>query len=91
MAVPKNIQQLLVQNLSRVKINLQSLGMVAEAVIGGVCFLAAGVANPGSDDSLQTPKLGVWSPESAKGKGGGFKITRRGKIDSRQSGFVFSQ
>ena len=90
MAVPKDVEQLLIRNLSRIKINLQRLGVVAKTIIGGVQFFPTGVTHAGADNPFQTPKLGVRPPESAQGKGGRFKVLWRRSINGRDGDFVFS-
>ena len=68
----KTIQYLGVGNLLRVELDLSALGVVADSVIGGVLSGAGGITDPGDKDSWKTPKLGVGSPESSQGEGGGF-------------------
>lgn len=46
--------------------------MVGNVVVAGVGGGATGIAHPGADDSVETSETGVWTPESAQGKGGGF-------------------
>lgn len=90
-AVPEDVEQLLVGNLSRIKIELEGLGMVAETVIGWVQLFAAGVTDPGADHAFDTPKLGVWSPESTQGKGGRFEVRGCSSVDGRNGNSIFGQ
>jgi hypothetical protein len=60
--------------------------MIAHAVIGGIRLCAARIAYTGADDAGDTPKLGVWSPESAKREGGGLDVLGRVEINRRDGG-----
>lgn len=73
-AAPEDVQQLLVGDDSRVKINLDGLGVVAEVVVGGVAPGAACVSYPGADDAVDSPELGIRSPESAQAEGSGLRL-----------------
>lgn len=55
--------------------------MIAEAVISRELLFASGVADARQVDAFDTPKLGVWSPESAKGKRRGLEILWNGTVD----------
>ena len=59
--------------------------MVANAPVGGVGGGPAGIAYTGSDNTVQTPKLGVGGPESAQAKCGGFDVTGQGLVNGRDS------
>ncbi len=72
MAVPEDVQQFLVGDDGRVEIDLDGLGVIAETVIGGVGCGAAGVSYPGANNAVDGPELGIRTPESAQGEGGGF-------------------
>ena len=74
MAAPKDIQEFLVRDLGRIIINLDCLGMIAEVVICGVLCGTTRIANAGSNDTIDAPKLGIWPPESTQCKGRGFRI-----------------
>ena len=65
--------------------------MVSETVISGIQLLAPGIAHARAYHPFQTPKLGVRSPESAQGEGGGIKVTRCGDVDRGDGHFVFSR
>lgn len=71
MAAPEDVQQVLVGDDRRVKIDLDGLGVVAEVAVGGVGLRAARVPYPGADDAVDNPELGIRSPESAQAEGGG--------------------
>jgi hypothetical protein len=72
-ATPEDVQQLLVGNDRRVEIDLDGLGVVAEVVVGGVGRRAAGVPYPGADDAVDSPELGIRTPESAQTEGRGLR------------------
>jgi len=72
-AAPEDVQQFLVGDDSRVKIDLDGLGVVAEVVVGGVVLSAARVPYPGADDALDSPELGIRTPESAEAEGSGLR------------------
>lgn len=80
MTAPEDIQEFLVRDLGRIIINLDCLGMIAEVVIGGVFCGTTRIANAGSNDAIDAAKLGIWTPESAQGKGRRFRITRRFEV-----------
>ena len=69
MAIPVDVQQFLVGDLGRVVVNLDRLGVTPQAVVGGVLFVATGIADAGADDTGYTPEPGVGAPESTQGKG----------------------
>ena len=48
--------------------------MIAEVVIGGFFCGTTRIANAGSNDTIDAPKLGIWTPESAQGKGRRFRL-----------------
>ena len=48
--------------------------MIAEVVICGVLCGTTRIANAGSNDTIDAPKLGIWTPESAQGKGRRFRL-----------------
>jgi hypothetical protein len=64
-AAPEDLQQFLVRDDRRVEIDLDGLGVVAEVAVGGVLPRAAGVPYPGADDAVDSPELGIRTPESA--------------------------
>ena len=74
MAAPEDIQEFLVRDPDRIILNLDCLGMIAEVVICGVFCGTTRIANAGSNDTIDAPKLGIWPPESAQGKGCSFRI-----------------
>jgi hypothetical protein len=88
MAFPENIQKLPVGYSIRVVIYLKSLGMIAKAVIGGIFLCAARVANARANNSIDSPELGIRTPESAHSKGRRFYLCRRGGINCRQFFFL---
>ncbi len=57
--------------------------MVADPLVTWILGGAAGVADAGADDTGETPKLGIWTPESTEGEGrrlelsGGRRVKRR--------------
>ena len=46
--------------------------MITQAVVGRILFATSRIADTGAHNPRKTPKLGVRTPESTKGKGGGF-------------------
>jgi hypothetical protein len=57
--------------------------MVANAPVGGHRFDPAGIAYTGTQDTVQTPKLGVRSPESAQAKRGSLNVKGKGLVNRR--------
>ena len=74
-AAPEDVQQLLVGDDRRVKIDLDGLGVVPEVAVGGVGLLAACIPYPGADDAVDSPKLGIRAPESPQGESCGFDFS----------------
>ena len=70
MARPENIQEPFVGGLFRIKIHLNRLRVVTEAVIRGILLFATRITDPGSHYPVVAPKLGVRPPESAQSKRG---------------------
>ena len=70
-AAPEDVQQFLVGDDGRIEIDLDGLGVVAEVVVGGVGLGAARVSYPGANNAVDGPELGIRTPESAQGEGGG--------------------
>ena len=77
-AGPVDVQQLVVGNDLRIEVDLDRFAVVAEAPIGRILLLAAGVADARADDTGQTPEPGVRSPESPQREGRGFQRLRNG-------------
>jgi hypothetical protein len=71
MAVPEPVQQFLVGDDGRVEIDLDGLGVIAEAVVSGGWLGAACVSYPGANYAVDDPELGIRTPKSAQGKGCG--------------------
>ena len=88
MAFPENIQELPVGYSIRVVIYLESLGMIAKAVVGGIFLCAARVANARANNSIDSPEPGIRSPESAQSKGRRFYLCGYGGINGRQFFFL---
>ncbi len=63
--------------MCRIKIKLDSLAMVSQAVVSGVLFCTSSVADASADYTFKTPEPGVRSPESAKSEGGRFQVLWR--------------
>ena len=80
MAAPEYIQEFLVRDPGRIIINLDCLGMITEVVIGGFFCGTTRIANAGSNDTIDAAKLGIWTPESAQGKGCRFRMTVRRQV-----------
>jgi hypothetical protein len=88
MAFPENIQKLPEGYSGWVVIYLESLGMIAKAVVGGIFFCAARVANARANNSIDSPEPGIRSPESAHSKGRRFYLCGYGGINGRQYFFL---
>ena len=58
------LQQIVIGNDLRVEIELEGLGVVSERVVGRVRRGATAVADAGTNHTVETPELSVWSPES---------------------------
>ena len=86
-AAPEDVQQLLVGDDSRVEIDLDGLGVVAEVVVGGVALRAACVPYPGADDAVDSPELGIRTPESAQAEGSGLRVGGNCGIQGRDLNF----
>jgi hypothetical protein len=81
---PVDLEDLAERGHGRVEIDLEGFGVIADLVIAGIFRLAAGVADAGTDDAGQDPKLGFRLPESAQGEGGRLDLFRSGLIDCGQ-------
>ena len=57
--------------------------MIPEAVVCRKLLFATRVTHTSSIHAVDDPKLGVWSPESAKGKRCGLKILGDSLVDLR--------
>ena len=91
MCSPEDFEQAAEFEHLRIKVDLQSLGMISKTVIGRKLFFAARVADSRPIYAIDDPKLGVRSPESAQGEGGGIKVTRCGDVDRGDGHFVFGR
>ena len=83
MAVPEDVQQFLVRDDGRVEIDFHGLGVIAEAVVGWVLFGPARVSYPGANNAVDGPELGIRTPKSAQGEGGGLGFDRNCGIHGR--------
>lgn len=72
MLSPEDVQQFFIRDDGRVILYLDSFSMVGNVIVAGVSGGATGIAHPGANNAIESSKTGVWSPESAQGKGGGF-------------------
>ena len=82
-AVPEDVQKLLVRDNVGVENNLDSFGVVAEMVIGGIRLGTAGVSHPGANNAVDSPKLGIRTPKSAQSEGSGLHFGGHGGIQRR--------
>ena len=83
-AAPEDVQQLLVGDDSRVEIDLDGLGVVAEVVVGGVVPSAACIIPyPGADNPVNSPELGIWTPESPQSEGSRLHVSGNRGIQGR--------
>jgi hypothetical protein len=55
--------------------------MIANAPVGRIGAGAASIAHTGAYDAVQTPKLGIRSPESAQAKCASFNVPGEGLVD----------
>jgi hypothetical protein len=83
MAMPEDIQKLLVRNTGRIKIYLHGLGMTVQIMISGIGSGTASVTNASSHYSIKTPEPGVRPPESAQSEGSRLYFLRDRGIDRR--------
>ena len=70
MVLPEELEHLPVVGDGGVVVHVQALGVPAEAVVGRVDLVPAGIPDPGPDDALGTSELGLGEPESGHGEGG---------------------
>ena len=90
MAFPENIQELPVGYSGRVVIYLESLGMIAKAIVGGIFLGAARISNARANNSIDSPEPGIRSPESAQSKSRRCCLCGYGGINGRQF-FILSR
>ena len=83
MAVPEQLNDFLKRNLCGVEVDLQSFRVIPQAVIFRKLLLATGIADPSAVDAFQNPKLGIGTPESAKGKSRSLKVVRNCEVNLR--------
>ena len=69
MALPENIKQLVITDTIRVKVDLDSLGMVSNRVVTRGVLVAASISDSRPDDAFDYPELGFDTPESAQPEG----------------------
>ena len=81
MALPEDVEELLIRNYCRIKVDLDGLSVVTKAVIGRILSCSSCVADARPDDPGYTPEPGVWSPESAEGKRSRFSYGWNSGID----------
>jgi len=65
MTLPEHVQQLSISYPFRVIVDLDRFGMVAQVMVCRIFLRSAGIPYACTDNALQTPELGVRSPESA--------------------------
>ncbi len=83
MGSPKYFQKLLVGDLGGVKVNLDRLAVIPQAMVSGVFLRASGISDTGPHNSFDSPKLGIRTPESAHGESCGFHFSRYAQINRR--------
>ncbi len=76
MALPEDVEKFPEGNTKRIKINLDSLGMVSESAVGWVLCCTACIADARPYYSGDTPEPGVRAPESAEAECGGLDLLR---------------
>lgn len=72
-----------IRNDVGIEIDLEALGMVADAMIGRVRYTAARVTDARSPDSFDNPEPGVRSPESTHAERGGCQRRRHECVERR--------
>ena len=82
-AAPEDVQQFLVGDSGRVKVYLNRLAVVAEAVVAGVFFGTSCISDAGTNYTVKAPEPGVRAPESAHGEGRRLGYLRRQRIYGR--------
>ena len=82
---PENLQQLRISNLGRVEIELERLGVIAEAMVSRILGVAARVTDARANDAGQTPELRVGVPESTQGESRRLGLFGHVHIDRRQA------
>lgn len=83
MAVPVDVEQLVVGDDRGVVVYLYGLTVIAQVTVSGVRFCPASVADTGADNAWKTPEPGVGTPESAKCKGSRLGVSRCVSIHGR--------
>jgi hypothetical protein len=78
---PEGVEKVVIADDLRVEVDLERLGVVAEAVVGGGIERAAGIADPRAPDTFDEPEPGIRSPESTRGKGGRLKESRDAGVE----------
>jgi len=71
--LPETVQQPLIRDLGRIEVDLNRFAVVSEVMVGGVPLGPPGIADAGSNHTLDGPKLGIGPPESPQGEGGCFE------------------
>ena len=66
--IPEEVDHFFEADHVRIEVDLQRFRVISQTVIGRELLITARVADAGSIYAIDDPKLGVWSPESAKGK-----------------------
>jgi hypothetical protein len=51
--------------------------MITQRPVGRIFLIAAGIAYPRTNHSVDAPEPGIRTPKSAKSKRGGFDLSRR--------------
>ena len=78
-------EQLFIADDVGIVVDLNGLGVVRQVVIGGVLGTPSGVAYTRPDNAVETPELGVGTPESAQGKGRRLKHGRSTGVEWRNA------
>jgi hypothetical protein len=79
--LPKHFEHVAEGEYLWIEINFQRLGVVPEIVIRGVSRFTSGIPHARTNNSIETPELGVRAPESAKSKCRGLEFSRSGAVD----------
>ncbi len=85
-AGPENIQQLRVGYYLRVEIDLKSLRMIADILIGRIRRCSPRIADARAEDAFKKPEPGIRPPESAKGERRGLDGPRDFVVQRRPYG-----
>jgi len=68
MTVPENFQKVAIRHDCWVVLYFYRFAVATQATVSRIYSVAAGIADTRTDNTINTPEPGVWTPESAQGK-----------------------